>query len=357
MPPLILTGTTGSSQHFSRRTKSSAACTIAPLPRRSFADHGMPLGSGQHHIIAGCGFAVGFRAPAHNGHLGTKALLHSLDEDMKWTPRFQIFEGPAPRARSDPRLRHRRRVDPRLRLADRGVLEGDTAAFDRVVAAAMRGDGGSHDPIGPPWLEEFARDITALGSFAFLGILTFGVIGYFLLTQRRALAALVAAAVLGGRRAQQSAEAQFSTATDRSCPAACGSSPPASPSGHAHPLGDIVSDPRRLAGADQPRSAGEGLLRHPGDHPHRPRSAPAGSISASTSPATCWPAGASAVPGPCSAGWSPLTCDGVKPRRRPRPSGSARRSQRVRDDREMAGRNFDRLGLHALCHEALQVGD
>ncbi len=30
---LILTGTTGSSQHFSRRTKSSAACTIAPLPR------------------------------------------------------------------------------------------------------------------------------------------------------------------------------------------------------------------------------------------------------------------------------------------------------------------------------------
>jgi undecaprenyl-diphosphatase len=77
------------------------------------------------------------------------------------------------------------------------VLEGDTAAFDRVVAAAMRSDGGA-DPIGPPWLEEFARDITALGSYAFLGILTFGVIGYFLLIQRRALAALVAAAVLGG---------------------------------------------------------------------------------------------------------------------------------------------------------------
>jgi undecaprenyl-diphosphatase len=77
------------------------------------------------------------------------------------------------------------------------VLEGDTEAFDRVVAAAMRSD-GADQPIGPPWLEEFARDITALGSYAFLGILTFGVIGYFLLTRRRALAALVAASVLGG---------------------------------------------------------------------------------------------------------------------------------------------------------------
>ncbi len=117
---------------------------------------------------------------------------------MNWTPRFEIFEG------------RRRELGLILGFAivaglilgfgwlTEEVLEGDTAAFDRVVAAAMRSDGAAHDPIGPPWLEEFARDITALGSFAFLGILTFGVIGYFLLTQRRALAALVAAAVLGG---------------------------------------------------------------------------------------------------------------------------------------------------------------
>jgi undecaprenyl-diphosphatase len=78
------------------------------------------------------------------------------------------------------------------------VLEGDTAAFDRVVVAAMRSTGDMHDPAGPPWLEEFARDITSLGSYAFLGILTFGVISYFLLTRRRALAALVAVSVLGG---------------------------------------------------------------------------------------------------------------------------------------------------------------
>ena len=78
------------------------------------------------------------------------------------------------------------------------VLEGDTAAFDRVVVVALRSNGDLGDPIGPAWLEEGARDVTALGSFAFLGILTFGVVGYLLLTRRPSLAGLVAAAVLGG---------------------------------------------------------------------------------------------------------------------------------------------------------------
>ena len=78
------------------------------------------------------------------------------------------------------------------------VLEGDTAAFDRVVVTALRSNGDMGDPVGPAWVEEFARDVTALGSYAFLGFLTFGVIGYLLLTRRPGLAALVAAAVLGG---------------------------------------------------------------------------------------------------------------------------------------------------------------
>jgi undecaprenyl-diphosphatase len=78
------------------------------------------------------------------------------------------------------------------------VLEGDTAAFDRTVLTAMRSNGNLADPIGPDWLEEFARDVTALGSYAFLGFLSLGVIGYFLLIGRRAQAVLVAAAVIGG---------------------------------------------------------------------------------------------------------------------------------------------------------------
>jgi undecaprenyl-diphosphatase len=117
-------------------------------------------------------------------------------KDMKLPERFEILQG------------RRREIGLILGFAivaalilgfgwlTEEVLEGDTKAFDRVVAAALRGS--DQHPIGPAWLEEFARDITALGSFAFLGILTFGVIGYFLLIRRRALAILVAACVLGG---------------------------------------------------------------------------------------------------------------------------------------------------------------
>jgi undecaprenyl-diphosphatase len=78
------------------------------------------------------------------------------------------------------------------------VFEGDADPFDRTVAAAMQGPGPGYDPIGPSWLEELARDVTALGSYAFLGFLSFGIVGYFLLTDRRAHAALVAVSVIGG---------------------------------------------------------------------------------------------------------------------------------------------------------------
>ena len=42
------------------------------------------------------------------------------------------------------------------------------------------------NPIGPPWMEEMARDITALGSYAVLIIITGAVVLYLLFAQRRA---------------------------------------------------------------------------------------------------------------------------------------------------------------------------
>jgi undecaprenyl-diphosphatase len=77
------------------------------------------------------------------------------------------------------------------------VFEGDTEHFDQMVAAAMQ-SGDGYDPIGPEWLGELARDVTALGSYAFLGFLTFGIVGYFLLTDRKPRAGLVAVSVIGG---------------------------------------------------------------------------------------------------------------------------------------------------------------
>ena len=50
------------------------------------------------------------------------------------------------------------------------VLEGDSGAFDRNILLALRDPADLADPLGPPWLEEAARDITALGSYSVLGL-------------------------------------------------------------------------------------------------------------------------------------------------------------------------------------------
>ena len=78
------------------------------------------------------------------------------------------------------------------------MLEGGLAQFDTALQMAFRTSGDLSTLIGPPWVQEAARDVTALGSFAFLAILFLGTVGYLLLAGRRDLALLVAIAVLGG---------------------------------------------------------------------------------------------------------------------------------------------------------------
>lgn len=79
----------------------------------------------------------------------------------------------------------------------RAVETGAAEAFDARVAGLFR-SAGSPAPIGPPWLVETARDVTALGSYVLLGIGLAVLVGYFLLTSRRATAALLAGSVIGG---------------------------------------------------------------------------------------------------------------------------------------------------------------
>src|SRR4051812_42884176 len=78
------------------------------------------------------------------------------------------------------------------------VIEGDTSGFDRAVLMAFRSADDPTNLIGPPWLEEMGRDVTALGSVAFLGFVSLAAIGYLLITQKRRYAWLVTAAVAGG---------------------------------------------------------------------------------------------------------------------------------------------------------------
>jgi len=82
-------------------------------------------------------------------------------------------------------------------LADE-VLEGDTLGFDTAVLAATRTPGNPADPLGPVWLEEAARDLTALGSFTVLGFIIIIVTCDLLLRRKLRIAAFLVTAVISG---------------------------------------------------------------------------------------------------------------------------------------------------------------
>lgn len=52
------------------------------------------------------------------------------------------------------------------------MLEGETRAIDERLMLMMRERGDPNDPLGPRWLEEAMRDVTALGGFTVLTLVT-----------------------------------------------------------------------------------------------------------------------------------------------------------------------------------------
>lgn len=78
------------------------------------------------------------------------------------------------------------------------VAEGDTTAFDRTILLALRNPADLADPIGPLWLELTARDLTTLGGFPVLTLVTAIAVGFLLLTGRRGAAGLVVLSIGGG---------------------------------------------------------------------------------------------------------------------------------------------------------------
>ncbi|MGY2048583.1 phosphatase PAP2 family protein [Methylobacterium sp. JK268] len=78
------------------------------------------------------------------------------------------------------------------------VSEGDTKAFDAKLLLALRHPGDLSHPIGPAWLPETMRDITAFGSVFGIVYVTVSVVIYIAVTRRGRAALFVAAAVGGG---------------------------------------------------------------------------------------------------------------------------------------------------------------
>ena len=64
-----------------------------------------------------------------------------------------------------------------IKLADE-VLDNETHAFDHWVLGVLRNPANPADPVGPPWVEEMARDATALGGVGWLTF-TIGVIAVY----------------------------------------------------------------------------------------------------------------------------------------------------------------------------------
>ncbi len=83
-----------------------------------------------------------------------------------------------------------------VELADE-VTEGDTQALDRHLLLALRNPADLADPLGPHWVEELGRDLTALGGVGILTLFTLSILG-FLLMRRKFHTALYLALSVGG---------------------------------------------------------------------------------------------------------------------------------------------------------------
>lgn len=93
-------------------------------------------------------------------------------------------------------------------LAD-AVSDQGTRAFDERFLLALRVPGNPADPIGPKWVEEVMRDITALGSTAVLALMVAAVSGFLLLTGKRRSALAMLISVVGGVIISQTAKLAY----------------------------------------------------------------------------------------------------------------------------------------------------
>ena len=79
------------------------------------------------------------------------------------------------------------------------VLEGDAFALDQVILLAFRDPHNLDLALGPRWLQESARDVTALGGFTVLSLVSVIATLLLALHHRRREALIFAATVIGAQ--------------------------------------------------------------------------------------------------------------------------------------------------------------
>ncbi len=84
-----------------------------------------------------------------------------------------------------------------IEVADK-MVEGELHAIDRAILLALRSPGNPADPIGPAWVQELGRDVTALGGNLMTTFVTVAAMGFLALQGKRRAALFVAVAVASG---------------------------------------------------------------------------------------------------------------------------------------------------------------
>jgi undecaprenyl-diphosphatase len=78
------------------------------------------------------------------------------------------------------------------------VAEGELQHIDEWVLQSLRKPDNRGEAVGPAWLVIVAGDLTALGGYAFIILLTAAVVGYLILAKKYHDVLLVLVAVVGG---------------------------------------------------------------------------------------------------------------------------------------------------------------
>ena len=78
------------------------------------------------------------------------------------------------------------------------VRAGGPGQTDARILRAMRETDDVRNPVGPRWLEDAARDVTALGGQTVLTLLVGSVLGYLVIARRHHAAAFILVATVGG---------------------------------------------------------------------------------------------------------------------------------------------------------------
>jgi undecaprenyl-diphosphatase len=89
------------------------------------------------------------------------------------------------------------------------LIGGDGTSFDHELLVSLRTPGDPADPWGSAQFEEAVRDITALGSFAVLTLVTLITVGFLVALKRHAEAAMMGFAAIGGQMLSEMMKAYF----------------------------------------------------------------------------------------------------------------------------------------------------